>query len=359
MHSVRTVRRRLLPVALPVLLAAAALPGGAQAATKTVHMSGTAYEFNVVHVMLAGATIRVAEYPKLSATVASDGTYDLKVPDGKRITPYIVASGYHTIYLQTFTTDGQDLVNVNFQTPSDGVTAALTQLVDVPHDANGYPTQCAVVSTFNTKNVRGVSYQDFIGYGAHGVAGATAHTSPALPTPIYFNEHVLPDPMQQLSSKDGGVIWTRVPTGTYTMSATSPTTRFASFVATCKPGRIINANPPWGLHELATTVGAKVAAKWKTSKAHVAKLRSLSVGKLPVGATVTVGTGKGHVVGSVTKKALVKAAGKLRAGQTLRVAVAAPAFNTKVVTWRIPRRGTPKATTTCIPLGDSAPQKRC
>ena len=29
-----------------------------------------------------------------------------------------------------------------------------------------------------------------------------------------------------------------------------PTTRFASFLATCEPGRIVNANPPWGAYEL-------------------------------------------------------------------------------------------------------------
>ena len=27
-------------------------------------------------------------------------------------------------------------------------------------------------------------------------------------------------------------------------------TRFASFLATCEPGRIVNANPPWGAYEL-------------------------------------------------------------------------------------------------------------
>jgi hypothetical protein len=52
-----------------------------------------------------------------------------------------------------------------------------------------------------------------------------------------------------VSSDDGGVVWTGVPTGVYRITATSSTTRFASFVATCKPGRVVNANPPWGLYE--------------------------------------------------------------------------------------------------------------
>ena len=49
---------------------------------------------------------------------------------------------------------------------------------------------------------------------------------------------------------DGGVVWTDVPAGAYTIRASDPSTRFGSFVATCKPGRIVNANPPWGLYEL-------------------------------------------------------------------------------------------------------------
>ena len=69
-------------------------------------------------------------------------------------------------------------------------------------------------------------------------------------SPFYFNEQVIPDPAQKRSSKDGGVIWTGVRSGRYVVRAKHPSRRFASFVATCKPGRIVNANPPWGLHEL-------------------------------------------------------------------------------------------------------------
>ena len=34
------------------------------------------------------------------------------------------------------------------------------------------------------------------------------------------------------------------------VSAQRPGTRFASFVATCRKGRVVNANPPWGLTQL-------------------------------------------------------------------------------------------------------------
>ena len=239
--------RTLLPAVLALGVLAA--PGPAAAAKRpTVKLRGTAYEFNAKPV-IAGASIRVAEIPSARATTKRDGSYVLTVPDRKKVTPYVVARGYHTIYLQTFTTAGKDLANVNFQTPTDDVYQALAALLNVPLDANGDIVSGAIVSTFSTRDIRNLTYKGFRAFGAHGVAGATASASPPLPTPIYFNAQVIPDPAQPESSADGGVIWTDVPAGVYTIRAASPTTRFASFVATCKPGRVVNANPPWGLNE--------------------------------------------------------------------------------------------------------------
>jgi len=233
---------------LLTMVAAGAVP--ASAAGATVDLRGTAYEFNKPAKRLAGATIRVAERPKLRATVRANGAYRLAVPDRARVTPYIQVPGYHTIYLQTFTTAGKDLDRVNFQVPTDATYNALATLLKVPLDAKGDIRRCAIVSTFSTRKVRTLSFNGFVRYGAHGVAGATASATPALKSPFYFNEQVIPDPAQKRSSKDGGVIWTGVRTGRYVVRAKHPSRRFASFVATCKPGRIVNANPPWGLHEL-------------------------------------------------------------------------------------------------------------
>ncbi|WP_259316172.1 hypothetical protein [Capillimicrobium parvum] len=236
-----------MSLALAAAVAACAVPAAASGA---VHLRGTAYEFNNTDVRLAGATIRVAENRSVVATTRPDGTYDLRVPGRGRVTPYIVAAGYHTIYLQTFRIRGRDLARVNFQTPTDAVYGALATLLQVPLDAAGEPQECAIVSTFSTRRVRTLSFDEFTAFGAHGVAGATASATPSLPSPVYFNDQVVPDPAQQRSSIDGGVIWTRVPAGIYRIRAKHPTRRFASFVATCEPGRIVNANPPWGLHEL-------------------------------------------------------------------------------------------------------------
>ena len=235
--------------------------------------------------LLGGATVRVAELPRLQAKTRRDGSYDLAVPDRATVTPYITAAGYHTIYLQTFRTAGADLARVNFQTPTEGVYRALAALLNVPLDANGQLRDCAIVSTFSTRNVRDLSFRQFTAYGAHGVAGATAFGSPLLPPATYFNDQVVPDPAQKSSSVDGGVVWTACRRGSTRSARPIPNTRFASFVATCAPGRVVNANPPWGLHELGKAMPARVSARWSGGGAARACAR-LRVPRLPAGASV-------------------------------------------------------------------------
>jgi hypothetical protein len=109
-----------------------------------------------------------------------------------------------------------------------------------------------VVSTVSDPRVDGMSFAELMQFthdnGGHGYPGATVSSVPALPTPLYFNSHVQPDPTQPNTSTDGGVLWSNVPPGTYTFSASSPTATFASFTATCVGNRLINASPPLGLH---------------------------------------------------------------------------------------------------------------
>lgn len=351
-------------------LVSALWAGDAASATQTVHLRGTAYEFNNVHTLLAGATIRVAEFPSLKATVQPDGRYDLTVPDHARVTPYIVKPGYHTIYLQTFTTNGEDLANVNFQTPTEQVYQGLVALLHVPVDAHGNLVACAIVSTFNTRNVRDLSFNGFAAYGAHGVAGATATASPSLGRPTYFNQNVIPDPSQTSSSVDGGVVWTDVPAGVYTITAHDRATRFASFVATCRPGRVINANPPWGLHQLGLRNPAQVTARWSASRAGSARATSLTVRRLPTGSAVRVGcSGRGCRFTSRTFRVRTSAfdirravgAGKLQlsAGESLEISVSAHTFNTLVERWVATRERLPRELNLCVPLGDSKPLLHC
>jgi hypothetical protein len=339
--------------------------GAASASARSVHIRGTAYEFNNTTVRLGGATIRVAERPRIRATVRRDGSYDLVVPDRASITPYITAAGYHTIYLQTFRAAGEDLARVHFQTPTEPIYRALAALLDVPLDENGELRQCGIVSTFSTRNVRDLSFNGFTRYGAHGVAGATASATPALPEPVYFNENVIPDRAQPLSSIDGGVVWTRVPTGVYRIAAHHPSTRFASFVATCRPGRVVNANPPWGLHELGKRNTAKISLTWTGTQ-----LRRLRVSELPPRATVRLScAGSGCPLRRITQTTRGSAIDLLEglgaafrgvgAGQTLEVRVTAHAYDGKLVRYHLRRGQRPNAVTRCIPLGSTKPRRRC
>jgi hypothetical protein len=343
-------RRPLLALACALALA---LAGTATASAATVHLRGTAYEFNNTKVRLGGAQIRVAEDPTLGATTRADGTYDLKVPAGRKVTPYINAAGHHTIYLQTFTTRaGDDLANVNFQTPSDAVYSALATLLQVPLAPDGNPAQCAIVSTFSTRDVRGLDYADFVAYGAHGVAGATATASPAIPNaPVYFNKDVIPDRSQPKSSADGGVIWTGVPTGTYKITGHHPTTRFAPFTATCAPGRIVNANPPWGLHELGLPNPTTYTSGWDGVRA-----KTFTLAKLPRGARVTLTyAGKTTTLVTKTTKSTLDVAPRLprtlRAGRTLSLAITANAYDGVRLDLRLRARRAPIVRATALPLG--------
>jgi hypothetical protein len=251
---------------LVAALACATLAGAGPAASAKpeVTISGRAYAFNHMDTYLAGATIRVRELPRLRAVTDANGDYELEVPDEAVITPYIEPPpGYHQIDLQTFHTRGKPISNANFQVPADAEYNGLAALLAVPMGPDGRPAQCAIVTTASARNVRGVPYETFHERTPHGVPGATAHAKPALPPAVYFNENVIPDRTQTETSEDGGIIWTEVPAGTYRVITESPSAKFASFLATCEPGRIVNANPPWGAYELSPgerPLGAGVVA---------------------------------------------------------------------------------------------------
>ncbi len=250
----------LVAITAVAAMAAIGVPGASAATADTVQMSGMVYTFNHTGQRLNDATILVDEIPSLSVPSNADGTYDITVPDNRNITLYAEAPGHHTIYLQTFHTSGEDLLNVNFQIPATAEYDLLTALLDVPLDASGNPKQCAIVSTFSTYDVRDLDFNGFTGYGAHGVAGGTASATPALTPAIYFNELVIPDPLQLSSSSDGGVAWVKIPPGYYRVSADHPTKHFGSFLAHCENGRAINANPTWGLYQLHTNETTNPAA---------------------------------------------------------------------------------------------------
>lgn len=212
----------------------------------SIHITGYAFAFAGLGQPVANATIRIAEWPDLVVQTAEDGTYTLQVPNTGTFTPYAEHENYKTMYLQTFSADGIDLHNVNFQMVEPFIYDLMASAVGVTPD----PATCQIATTVNTIDIRDMTLDEFKAYGPHGVAGAVVWSEPALDVTVYFNASVVPEPSLTETSGDGGVVWPNVPPGVYTFGANHSDKPFASFVATCEPGRFINAGPPWGIREL-------------------------------------------------------------------------------------------------------------
>lgn len=252
----------LRPVALAFALAALGLlslvakgPAQAGESPETVTLSGNVYAFifGGNESRLEGAVIRIEEIPGLQTVAGPNGAWSLEVPNDTTVTPYAEFPDYYTTHIQTFHTRDNDLRQVNFQMPEFRIYRLLAGIAQAETDPETeLLTKCGIVSTFFQKEGRSFSdFDDLHDFRPHGVIGSTASLDPEVRPPTYFNSNVYPDPQQPSSSRDGGVLWTNVPTGVYQVSGVNPATRHASFVATCEPGRLVNANPPWGLYELA------------------------------------------------------------------------------------------------------------
>ena len=281
------------------------------------------------------------------------------MPNRATVTPYIVAPGYHTIYLQTFRTAGQDLRNVNFQTPTDDVYRALTSLLNVPLDANGDVAQCAVVSTFNTRNVRDLDYKGFRAYGAHGVAGATGHAPAAAAADLLQRAgHPRPRPARLLrrrrrrvGRRARGDLPDRRAGAGHGLRFVHRDLR-AGPRDQCQPALgPVPALPrqpgedPRALERHAAGVGDRQPA---AAAVHPARdLRGLG---LPFTARVMRARGSSATVLRNTR---------FGAGQVLDVAAFSHAYNAAVGRYRITGSGTPRGRTMCIPDGMNRPQARC
>lgn len=218
-------------------------------------ITGNAYAFVFDGNMdrLEGARVGIAELPGLETVAGTDGAYRLEVPDDTTVTPFAEADGYYPTHLQTFHTRGADLSRVNFQMPRLDIYRALAAVAGAELDpATGRLAHSAIVSTFFELAGRNLpDFDAFHNFRPHGVAESMATISPPVTDPIYFNADVIPEQVLNRSSRDGGVLWTDVPIGAYRITGSNPATSHSGFVATCEPGRLVNAGPPWGLYELA------------------------------------------------------------------------------------------------------------
>ena len=279
--------------------------------------------------------------------------------------------GYHTIYLQTFRTGGEDLERVNFQTPTTAVYQALAALLDVPLDPDGELRECAIVSTFSTRNVRDLSFRGFTGYGAHGVAGATAFATPALPAPDLLQRERRARPgAATLLGRRRGPLDRRPRRGLHDPSP-------PSLDALRELRRDVHAGPR-GEREPALgsararqgdargCVGALVG-EWSepcgcAGCASRGSRRARSCGS-PARARIARSSGapsRSRSGANLDLLGVLGGAGPgLRAGQRLEVLVTAHAYDGKLVRWRLREARAPTPVTRCVPLGNTRPQARC
>lgn len=214
-----------------------------------VTISGIAFEFGPSPVRIPDVRVFIAEVPAIETVTDDQGAYVLQVPDGRSVTPVAETNGFPRMHLQTFLTEGQDLTDVNFQLVPEVIFDMFAAVLETEPD----PDRCQISTTVNVAAIRGLTFEEFVAYGPHGVEGATAGSEPAIDPacgPVYFDERTFPDKTLTETTIDGGVVWFNVPPGVYAIRAEHPTLEFSTFVATCEPGRFINAGPPWGLREI-------------------------------------------------------------------------------------------------------------
>lgn len=218
--------------------------GDTWTSTVTVAISGTAYTFGNGN-PVAGAVVRVAELPGLETTSDAGGYWELAVPEGATVTPWVSHAEFVDMYAQTYVNVREPIGDIYFQMVVPFVFEALSAILEITPD----PELCQISSTISEKAVQGVTFAEFRAHGAHGLAGATATIDPPVVDVVYFNKNVAPDRSLTESSRDGGVVWANVPPGVYTLSASHPDTAFADVTVTCVAGRFVNASPPQGLAE--------------------------------------------------------------------------------------------------------------
>jgi len=214
-------------------------------APSTTTVSGDAFDFSVgITGGIANAHVYLLEDPALDAQTDAMGHFVIaNVPVGSDATLVMEHPDYVLIQTATITVPDGGLSRVTFQSVTPDVRDGLAASLGVTLD----PTRCQMVTTVTRI---GRSVYDM---GAHGESMATVTIDPPLPStsgPIYFNAMVFPDRSLSETSDDGGVLFTNVPPGDYTWTATKAGATFAQVRMHCRAGVLVNAAPPWGLQRL-------------------------------------------------------------------------------------------------------------
>ena len=240
--------RAAVAAAAAALLAPAAVGVAAPAATATV--SGDAMHFGLGGGPVPGGSVTVLERPDLATTTDAGGHWVLDgLVVGADATFVLTAPGRPVVQTATFTVPAGGLERVAFQSPDDQIFAGFAHVLQITPD----PTRCQVASTVTRRG-----HSVYGPAGSHGEPGAVAWIDPAPAAadgPVYFNllrpDVIWPDRSLDRTTDDGGVVWTNVAPGTYTLRASLAGADIAPARITCRPGVLVNASPPWGLQVVA------------------------------------------------------------------------------------------------------------
>lgn len=197
---------------------------------------------------VGGLTVRIVEQPGLVAVTDAGGHWRIDgIPAGSTATFAIDSGERPPIQTATFVVPATGLERVTFQSPDHQIYDVLESVLGVDSE----PGRCHIASTVTRQ---GFSLYGGAPDGSHGEPGATVTLTPppaAGAGPIYFNgsrfDLIWPDPSLRETTADGGVLYTNVAPGTYTLEAHKPGVDIAPVTVTCRAGVLTNASPPWGL----------------------------------------------------------------------------------------------------------------
>lgn len=213
-----------------------------------VRVNGHAFVFgpNGYNLTLEGATVAVAEAPSISTTVGADGTFAFDVPSGAPVSFSLTQEGFHANQSAAIEIGPEGIARLGFQAPTNEGFTLLGLLAGVEPD----PKRCQISTTISR-----IGTEPY-GGDALGVEDAVASIDPPLPADskvIYFafagGSTIYPDPARTTTSLDGGVIFSNVPVGEYTITATKAGLQFTSAVIRCRAGVLVNAAPPNGIQQ--------------------------------------------------------------------------------------------------------------
>ena len=195
---------------------------------------------------VAGATVSVLEFPGLETQTDEGGFYELRVPASSELTPIVRHPEYVEMRAESLSGTLDDFTFVNLQM----VSPQIYDLLAAALQTEPSPDHCQIATTVSVDAIFGLTLEEFAAFGHHGVEGAVVRSDPPVPEIIYTSDFYVPDRSLSSTSVDGGVTFPNVPPGDYVFWAEHPDRSFRSFSATCEAGVLINAGPPWGLHEI-------------------------------------------------------------------------------------------------------------